>query len=209
VCGEISCSKAKRFLLAFYMRHVFIILAIVFVIGGLYLGVSFGYPLYQKSNESCLVDTFLSAEKVNCGYVMTDREGTRDYYAGYLEKIKKVGNKYYMWVDLGNKNSVKFLILDRGVDVSTEAKQNEIIKNDDLLKIETNNRPITLSVRTGSRFLEYVKSAQDDWPSEGYEYVLTEAEKQAKCDPTIMFLMKNNYLPLIKNCEISPSEIYL
>ena len=196
-------------MLAFCMRVIFATLAVVFVIGALYLGVNFGYPLYQKSNEPCLVSTFLSTEKVSCGYVRTNRDETRDYYAGYLEKIKKLGNKYYMWVDLGNRKDVKFLILNGGVDVSTETEQNEFIKNDDLLKIETGYRPITLSVRTGSRFLEYAKSAQNKWPAEGYEYILIEAEKQAKCDPTINFLLEYNYLPLFKNCEVWPSEIYL
>jgi len=192
------------------MRVIFATLAVVFVIGALYLGVNFGYPLYQQSNEPCLVSsTFLSTEKVNCGYVRTSRDKTRDYYAGYLENIKKVGDKYYMWVDLGNRTMVKFLILDRGVSVSIENKQNGTVNSEDLLKIETGNRPITLTVRTGSRFLEYAKSAPDKWPAEGYEYVLIEAEKEAKCDPTINFLLEHNYLPLFKNCEVWPSEIYL
>jgi len=191
------------------MRGVLVTLGIVFVIGALYLGVNFGYPLYQKSNKTCLVSTFLSTEKVNCGYVRTSRDKTRDYYAGYLEKIKKVGNKYYMWVNLGNRNSVKFLIFNGGVDISTETKQNEFVINDDLLKIKTGNRPITLAVRTGSRFLEYAKSARNKWPEEAYENVLIEAERQAKCDPVLNFLLEHNYLPLFKNCEVWPNEIYL
>jgi len=190
------------------MRVYYVILAVVLVIGALYLGINFGYPLYQKSNKVCLVDTFLSSGKVDCGYVRTSNDGDRDYYAGYLEKIKKVGNKYYMWVNLGNRNSVKFLILDRGVDVSIKNEPKGIVKKEDLLGIEVGNRPITLAVRTGSRFLEYAKSAPDKWPAEGYKYVLMDAEKEAKCDPTINYLLEHNYLPLFKNCEVWPSEIY-
>ena len=32
---------------------IFAILAVVFVVGALYLGLNFGYPLYQKSNKPC------------------------------------------------------------------------------------------------------------------------------------------------------------
>jgi len=60
--------------------------------------------------------------------------------------------------------------------INDQTKQNEFVINDDLLKIKTSNRPITLAVRTGSGFLEYAKSARNKWPEEAYENVLIEAD---------------------------------
>lgn len=191
----------KRWLWIFVLLGV-VCVGVLFWLGNKYLG--------RKIVSNCRVSSFLDKSPVKCGFVRSSEDNSRDYYAGKLKGVKKVGSDYYVLLDVGTAKPLSFLALNGAISTFkvNDSQKTERLRKDQILGLNGKIGDITVSVRPGKRYLEYVKSNKDNFPTAYYINFLKDAEDVAKCDSLTTYLKTYNYVPVFTNCRLTVSEIY-
>lgn len=139
------------------MRRSTVLLVVVFIltVGGFVLYTVITLPIKQVNSQikNCSISSVFSKTQVQCGFMATESGVTVNYYAGVLKSVRKIGNSYYLDLDVGRAYPLSFLVFNSvGVHLK-DNKSTQTFEGDISTELESYiGQEVTLLSPNGKNF---------------------------------------------------------